>query len=88
MQGVFIFHPDKQNIQSIIQVLESERSPFVNRSNFSPFFSLISLPRGVVFGGILLAALLAFEISNYSTSDFVLTDLLGPNLKFAGNAGN
>jgi len=56
----------------------------MNRSNFSPFSAFKSLPRGMVFGSILLAALLAFEIFNYSTTDFALTDLLGPNLKFAG----
>jgi hypothetical protein len=56
----------------------------MNRSNFSLFRALKRLPRGMVFGGILLAALLAFEIFNYSTTDFALTDLLGPNLKFAG----
>ena len=55
----------------------------MNRSNFSLFHGLKSLPRGMVFGGILLAALLAFEIFNYSTTDFALTDLLGPNLNFA-----
>lgn len=56
----------------------------MKRSNFSPFSALKSLPRGMVFGSILLAALFAFEIFNYSTTDFALTDLLGPNLKFAG----
>lgn len=56
----------------------------MNRSNFSLFRALKSVPRGLVFGGILLSALLAFEIFNYSTTDFALTDLLGPNLKFAG----
>ena len=43
-----------------------------------------NLPRGMVFGGILVGALLAFEIFNYSTTDFALTDLLGGELKFAG----
>jgi hypothetical protein len=43
-----------------------------------------NLPRGAVFGGILVSALLAFEIFNYSTTDFALTDLLGQDLKFAG----
>jgi hypothetical protein len=43
-----------------------------------------NLPRGMVFGGILVGALLAFEIFNYSTTDFALTDLLGRDLKFAG----
>ncbi|MCX6067604.1 MAG: hypothetical protein NT121_17915 [Chloroflexi bacterium] len=42
------------------------------------------LRRGTVFGGILMAALLAFEVFNYSTTDFALTDLLGTNLTFAG----
>lgn len=56
----------------------------MNRSNFSPFRALKGMPRGMVFGGILLSALLAFEIFNYSTTDFALTDLLGSNLKFAG----
>jgi len=37
--------------------------------------------RGLLFGALILAALLAFEIFNYSTTDFALTDLLG-NLRF------
>lgn len=41
------------------------------------------LHRGMVFGIIILSALLAFEIFNYSTTEFALTDLLG-NLRFAG----
>jgi len=43
-----------------------------------------NVPRGMVFGSILVGALLAFEIFNYSTTDFALTDLLGHDLKFAG----
>ncbi len=42
------------------------------------------LRRGAVFGGILIIALLAFEVFNYSTTDFALTDLLGQNLTFIG----
>jgi len=38
----------------------------------------------VLFGGILVGALLAFEVFNYSTTAFTLTDLLGSDLKFAG----
>lgn len=52
----------------------------------SPKHSLgkIVTPRpNIVFGGILLAALLAFEIFNFSTTDFALKDLLG-DLSFAG----
>ncbi len=49
-------------------------------------FSLLSrgkLSPGLVFAVIILTALLAFEIFNYSTTDFALTDLLG-DLRFAG----
>jgi hypothetical protein len=51
------------------------------------FLSLMqrgTLKRGAVFGGILLLALLAFEIFNYSTTQFALNDMLGSNLKFLG----
>jgi hypothetical protein len=39
--------------------------------------------RGMLFGTLIIAALLAFEIFNYSTTDFALGDLLG-ELEFAG----
>lgn len=39
--------------------------------------------RGMVFGAIIITALMAFEIFNYSTTDYALTDLLG-NLTFMG----
>ena len=45
----------------------------------------IHVPRGVVFGSILLGALLAFELFNYSTTEFALHDLLG-DLSFIGVA--
>lgn len=38
---------------------------------------------GMVFGVIILTALLAFEMFNYSTTDYALRDLLG-ELRFAG----
>ncbi len=41
--------------------------------------------RGAIFGVILVCALAAFEIFNFSTTAFALADLLG-NLKFAGMA--
>ena len=57
----------------------------MNRSSFPSLNDLFkNMPRGMVFGGILVGALLAFEIFNYSTTDFALTDLLGSELKFAG----
>jgi hypothetical protein len=42
------------------------------------------LRRGSLFGLILVVALFAFEIFNYSTTDFALTDLLGKDLSFLG----
>ena len=42
------------------------------------------LRRGSLFGLLLLVALLAFEVFNYSTTDFALTDVLGNDLKFLG----
>ncbi len=47
-------------------------------------FRKAGLRRGAVFGAILVVALLAFEMFNYSTTDFALTDLLGKDLTFAG----
>ncbi len=43
----------------------------------------LRLRRGMLFGILILTALLAFEIFNFSTTDFALRDLLG-NLRFAG----
>ncbi len=48
-----------------------------------PFLRGTANRRGALFGGILLAALLAFEVFNYSTTDFALRDVLG-DLQFAG----
>lgn len=45
--------------------------------------SLFKLRRGAAFGIIILVALAAFEIFNYSTTDYALSDVLG-GLKFAG----
>jgi hypothetical protein len=39
--------------------------------------------RGMVWGSLLLMALVAFEVFNYSTTEFAMSDLLG-NLQFAG----
>ena len=43
----------------------------------------VRLQRGMVFGALIVTALLAFEVFNYSTTDFALTDLIG-DLKFIG----
>jgi hypothetical protein len=41
------------------------------------------MKRGLFFGGIIIAAMLAFELFNYTTTDFALTNLLG-DLRFIG----
>jgi hypothetical protein len=51
--------------------------------SFSVLTNRIRLQRGLAFGVIIIAALLAFEVFNYSTTDFALGDLLG-DLSFAG----
>ncbi|MGC1376732.1 MAG: hypothetical protein WA821_10925, partial [Anaerolineales bacterium] len=59
----------------------------MNKNYPIQFLSLLrknGLRRGSLFGIILLVALLAFEVFNYSTTDFALTDLLGKDLTFAG----
>ncbi|MBK9209091.1 MAG: hypothetical protein IPL71_12625 [Anaerolineales bacterium] len=48
-----------------------------------PFLKSASLKRGAIFGGILISALLAFELFNFGTTSFALQDVLG-DLKFAG----
>jgi len=49
-----------------------------------PFVSSrLKLQRGLFFGTLIVTALLAFEVFNYSTTDFALSDLLG-ELKFLG----
>jgi hypothetical protein len=54
----------------------------MNRSAVSSFnptrlFERLNISRGLVFGILIIAALLAFEIFNYSTTEFALSDLLG-----------
>lgn len=51
--------------------------------SFSRAFRRMHISRGLMFGVLIIAALLAFEIFNYSTTDFALADLLG-NLDFLG----
>ncbi len=41
------------------------------------------MKRGMIFGAIIVVALLAFELFNYTTTDFALTDLLG-DMRFLG----
>lgn len=51
--------------------------------NFSQTIAKLKPRRGMAFGLIILTALVAFEIFNYSTTDYALRDLLG-DLRFAG----
>src|SRR5512133_1786194 len=52
----------------------------MNRSrsfNLTPFLQRTALKRGAIFGFIILGALLAFELFNYSSTFFALRDILG-----------
>ncbi len=53
----------------------------MNRSmpklNMLPLIQRAAHKRGLIFGGIILSALLAFEIFNYSSTAFALQDILG-----------
>jgi hypothetical protein len=57
--------------------------PVARKNEINPFQNLSQVRPGMAFGLIIVIALLAFEIFNYSTTDFALKDLLG-DLKFAG----
>ncbi len=52
-------------------------------TNTQAFFQRIPLRRSLVFGVLIMVALISFEIFNYSTTDFALGDLLG-SLRFLG----
>lgn len=52
---------------------------------FNAMVNRFKLHRGLAFGVIIIGALLAFEIFNYSTTEFALADLLG-DLSFMGIA--
>lgn len=54
-----------------------------SQSRSTPLFQKFHIQRGLAFGVIIITALLAFELFNYSTTDFALTDLLG-DLSFMG----
>ncbi len=55
----------------------------IRNPGFPGALGQVHITRGLLFGTLILAALLAFEIFNYSTTDFALSDLLG-DLDFAG----
>lgn len=49
----------------------------------STFLKRPRIERSIVFAGLIIGALIAFESFNYSTTDFALSDLLG-DLRFIG----
>jgi len=49
----------------------------VRNRNLNMLANPFRIQRGLLFGALIIMALLAFEIFNYSTTDFALTDLLG-----------
>ncbi|MDH5507722.1 MAG: hypothetical protein OEZ02_10930 [Anaerolineae bacterium] len=53
------------------------------KNNFRTSLNWSEINRGKVWGWLIIGALLAFEIFNYSTTDFAMTDLLG-DLRFVG----
>jgi hypothetical protein len=68
---------DYVNLVEPIRNLEAEM--YKSKSTTNHFH----LRRGLVFGVIIVTALFAFEVFNYSTTEFALEDLLG-DLSFAG----
>jgi hypothetical protein len=58
-------------------------NPAISRQGFGAVMRRFRLNRGLAFGVIIVAALLAFELFNYSTTDYALGDLLG-KLSFMG----
>ena len=57
--------------------------PSNQRSNQSVSDTIANFKPGLLFVAIILGALLAFEVFNYSTTEHALSDLLG-DLTFAG----
>ncbi len=55
----------------------------VRKNQSSGMFRGFSLRRGTAWGLMIIGALIAFEIFNYSTTQYALADVLG-DLKFAG----
>src|SRR6185436_9945242 len=45
--------------------------------NILPLVQRAAQKRGLIFGGIILSALMAFEVFNYSSTSFALQDILG-----------
>lgn len=55
----------------------------LRNSKLSTLINTAEINRGMVWGILIIVALVAFELFNFSTTDFAMTDLLG-DLRFAG----
>lgn len=55
----------------------------IKKQNISSMLYQFRIQRGLIFGAIIISALLAFEMFNFSTTDFALSDFLG-GLNFFG----
>ncbi len=51
--------------------------PLPFKLNLIPLIQSMAQKRGLIFGGIILSALLAFEIFNFSSTSYALHDILG-----------
>src|SRR6266498_2246836 len=70
-------------IRCMFSDVMSQEAP-MNRSmqlKLLPLIQRTAQKRGLIFGSIILVALMAFEVFNYSSTVFALTDILG-NLAF------
>jgi len=56
----------------------------LSKINFTGLLQKITMKRGAMFGIILFCALIAFEVFNFSTTEFALQDVLGSELSFMG----
>jgi hypothetical protein len=72
-----LFCPFNQQLEVVMN------TNFRNNRGIGSMLKGITIRRGMAWGIIILGALLAFEIFNYSTTQFALADVLG-SLKFAG----
>jgi len=59
------------------------RSSYALWKKVVTLFKSYKVTRGMIFGGIMMCAMFAFELFNYTTTDFALSDLLG-DMRFAG----
>jgi hypothetical protein len=55
-----------------------------SKINVMDLLQKVTMKRGVLFGFILFGALIAFEVFNFSTTEFALQDVLGNELNFMG----